>query len=182
MHARTHAHAEKTEGRHSWSRFSATVLLFVQYWSFLDQTMARQPRYTFRLWVQPANTNVKIIPLRTGLKYTHTHTQSRSLSQAPGTKTRAHTHTRVLAVAHAQKNSPTTEYILRRKKNKTKQNKKRSVIKFRAIHFRSRSDGAAPPQTGSGLYHVCVTPYQDGMLLFYFDDGLMLQWPHWHFG
>lgn len=37
----THAHAEKTEGRHSWSQFSATVLLFVQYWSFLDQTMAQ---------------------------------------------------------------------------------------------------------------------------------------------
>lgn len=37
----THAHAEKTGGTQSWSQFSATVLLFVQYWSFLDQTMAQ---------------------------------------------------------------------------------------------------------------------------------------------
>lgn len=42
-------------------------------------------RYSFSLWVQPTNTNVKIIPLQNRLKYTHT--QSLSLSQTPKHKT-----------------------------------------------------------------------------------------------
>lgn len=58
---------------------------------FLGPDNGTTPRYSFCLWVQPTNTNVKIIPLQTGLKYIHT--QYQSLSQAPRTKTRVHTHT-----------------------------------------------------------------------------------------
>lgn len=102
---------------------------------FLGPDNGTTPHYSFCLWVQPTNTNVKIIPLQTGLKYIHT--QSQSLSQAPRTKTRVHTLTSSLS--HMHKNSLTIEYILRRKQNKTKQ----SVIKFRAFHFCSHHVCAA---------------------------------------
>lgn len=119
---------------------------------FLGPDNGTTPRYSFCLWVQPTNTNVKIIPLQTGLKYIHT--QSQSLSQAPRTKTRAHTHTLAPSLLHTHKNSLTIEYILRRKtKNKTKQSKtKQSVIKFRAFHFCSHSDGTVAASNRKWTY------------------------------
>lgn len=118
--------------RDDLSLFSATVLfnLFSTGVSWTKQWHTL--RYSFSLWVQPTNTNVKIIPLQIGLKYIHT--QSLSLSQAPGTKIQCFTHTHMcththftahihsynLSLKHTQ--PFTIEYILR----KTKQ----SIILF----------------------------------------------------
>lgn len=114
---------------------------------FLGPDNGTTPRYSFCLWVQPTNTNVKIIPLQTGLKYIHT--QSQSLSQAPRTKTRARTLTSSLS--HTHENSLTIEYILRRK---TKQNSQlQSLEHFIFVHTRMEQ---RPPQTGSGHTLPCL--------------------------
>lgn len=144
MHTRT-----RTEDRRKTQLESVFSYCFIicSVLEFLGPDNGTTPRYSFCLWVQPTNTNAKIIPLQTGLKYTHT--QSQSLSQAPRTKTRAHTHTHVLTVAHAQK---LTHNRIHSQEKKQKQKTKQSVLKFRAFHFCSHSDGTVPTSNRKWTY------------------------------
>ena len=106
-------------------RKSFFLLLFVLICSVLEfhgPNNGTTLHYTFSLWVQLTNTNVKITPLQKGLKYSHTQSlYSLSLSLS---LSNTHTHTHLLLTLSVSDYLPhttcshsfTTEYILKKTK------------------------------------------------------------------
>lgn len=129
-------------------------------------------RYCSSLWVQPTNTDIKIIPLQIGLKYKHT--QTRSLSQASSTKPHfSHTHRNTHTHCTQSHTHPfTIEYILRKKKTN-----KQSIINFISYHFSALT--LSPLVTGSRLYHDMTVWQMTNKVVTTLNDSFpMIQWIH----
>lgn len=98
-------------------------------------------RYSFSLWIQPTNTNVKIIPLQNGLKYTYTTSVSITGTQHKDSHTKNQSrsaHVLLTLINHIH--TPTHNRI---------HSQKKTIINFQSISyiFHNTHNEQDPPQT-----------------------------------